>query len=384
MDADEILRLVPGFGQAGDRQRGGVGAEDHIGAEHGLRLLGHIGLDLAGFEHRFDDQIAAGQIGIIGRRVDAIEDGLRLVSRGLLFGEAISGVLLALVGGFLRGVEQHHFDAGLSRDHGDAGAHQAGAEHGDLLRWRGRHLFRAARALFGGLLGNEQAADHVGGLRIGDHLGEIFAFDADGGVHRQLGAFIHRAEDGARRVHVVAGIHVRHRGAANENLREIGVERRCRPAGHLEILGVPRLHTAGRIGFHPRLGTRHDLVRRGDFLRHAKAQGFLRAHVLALEQIHQRRLDAHQARQALGAARAGEQANHDFRQAQRDLGIVGNHAVMAGEDEFEPAAQRQAIHGRRHRLAAGFQIAQQAVEAEHAIEQRRHSGLAFWQRSAPK
>ena len=57
---------------------------------------------------------------------------------------------------------------------------------------------------------------------------------------------------------------------------------------------------------------------------------------------------------------------------------------MAGEDEFEPAAQRQAIDGRRHRFAAGFQIAQQLVEAEDAVEQRGHLALAFRGSAAPE
>ena len=65
MDADEVGRLAPRLGDAGDRQGGGVGAEDHSGGNNGFGGLGDIGLDLTGFEHRFDDQVAAGQIGVI-------------------------------------------------------------------------------------------------------------------------------------------------------------------------------------------------------------------------------------------------------------------------------------------------------------------------------
>ena len=384
MDADEIGRLAPRLGEAGDRQGGGVRAEDHIGANNGFGGLGHVGLDLAGFEHRFDDQVAAGQIGIVRSRLDAVEDDLRLGRVHALLGQTIGRVLLALLGCSQVAIEQHHLDAGLRRHHGNARTHQAGAEHADLLRRHGRNALGTTRALFGGLLRNKQAADHVAGLRVSHDLGEILGFNADGGVHRHLGAFIHGAQDRLGRVHVFAGIHVRHRRTANENLREIRVERGGRTAGHLEILGIPRLHAAIGVGLHPRLGSGDDLIGGHHGLRHAKAQGFLRAHVLALQQIHQRRLNAHQARQALGATGARKQADHDFRQAQRDLGIVGNHPVMAGEDEFEPAAQRQAIDGRRHRFAAGFQIAQQLVEAEDAVEQRGHLALAFRGSAAPE
>ena len=377
VDADEIGRLAPRLGEAGDRQRGCVGAEDHIVADYGFGGLGDIGLDLAGFEHRFNDQVAAGQIGIVRSRLDAIKDDLRLGRIHALLGQPVGGILLALFRRRQVAVEQHDLDAGLRRHHGHARAHQASAQHADLLRRHGRNALGTTRALFGGLFRNKQAADHVAGLGIGNDLGEIFGFNTDGRVHRHLGAFIDSAQDRLGRVHVIAGIHVRHGGAAHEHLRESGVERGGRAARHLEILGIPRLHTASGVGLHPRLGGGDDLIGGHHGLRDAKAQGLLRAHVLALQQVHQRRLDAHQARQALGATGAGEQADHDFRQAERDLGIVGNHPVMAGEDEFEPAAQCQAIDGRRDRLAAGFQIAQQLVEAEHAIEQRGHLRFAF-------
>jgi hypothetical protein len=40
---------------------------------------------------------------------------------------------LALVGGLLIAVDQHHLDPGIGRDIGDAGAHHARAEHAEFL-----------------------------------------------------------------------------------------------------------------------------------------------------------------------------------------------------------------------------------------------------------
>ena len=172
---------------------------------------------------------------------------------------------------------------------------------------------------------------------------------------------------------------MRHRRAADENLRKTGVETTRGPTRHFEALFVPGLDTLGRVGLDPGLCSFNDVGSGHDRLHHAKAERFLRAHVLALKQIHQRGLDAHQPRQPLGAAGAGEQPDHDFGQAEGDFRIVGDDAVMAGEDEFQPAAKRQAIDRGRHRLAAGFKVTQQLVELEHAVEQRRHLRFAFGQ-----
>ena len=48
-----------GLRQAGDRQRRGVGGEKPPGAQHGLCLLGDLGLELAVLEHGLDDEVAA-------------------------------------------------------------------------------------------------------------------------------------------------------------------------------------------------------------------------------------------------------------------------------------------------------------------------------------
>ena len=88
----------------------------------------------------------------------------------------------------------------------------------------------------------------------------------------------------------------------------------------------------------------------------AQFQRLLRADRFALQQHGKRRRNADQARQALRAAAAGQQAHFAFRQAKLNGGIIGAHPVMAAQRNFKPAAQRRAIDRRRHRLAAGFQL----------------------------
>src|SRR5256712_2375331 len=66
-----------------------------------------------------------------------------------------------------------------------------------------------------------------------------------------------------------------------------------------------------------------------------------------------------QSRQPLAAARAGEDPELPLRAAELGLGVIGGHAVAAGERELEPAAEASAVNPHGHRLG----------EARHALEQ---------------
>jgi len=77
-----------------------------------------------------------------------------------------------------------------------------------------------------------------------------------------------------------------------------------------------------------------------------------RFHRIAGDDHLQRPFDANQARQALGAAGTGQQADLHFRQA--DLGIDQGDAVMAGERHFQTAAQGGAVDHGDARLARGL------------------------------
>ena len=79
---------------------------------------------------------------VVRRRRDAREQrvGVGLLGAAALdlSGHQVRRIGLALVGRLLIAVDQHHVHAGLRRHVGDAGAHQAGAEHADLLDRRRR------------------------------------------------------------------------------------------------------------------------------------------------------------------------------------------------------------------------------------------------------
>ena len=72
---------------------------------------------------------------------------------------------------------------------------------------------------------------------------------------------------------------------------------------------------------------------------------------LALEQQLHRILRRHDARHALGAAGAREQADLDFRQAEPGLGIFRRDAVVAGQRQLKTAAEREPVDRGGPRLA---------------------------------
>ncbi len=114
------------------------------GFQHGFRLLGRHLLDLRILEHRLDDEVAAGEVGVVGGRRDQRQQ-LFLVLR-------LGAALLHRIGDqACRNAPCPSRRTAMSRSSsttgmpalavhiGDAGAHEAGAEHADLLELRLRH-----------------------------------------------------------------------------------------------------------------------------------------------------------------------------------------------------------------------------------------------------
>ena len=234
---------------------------------------------------------------------------------------------LALVGAFLVAVDQHHIEAGPRGDVADAGAHEAGADHGDLLDLGRRHVRRTPRALVQFLHRQEQAADHRRRFLGAQHLGEVTRLDAQRGVDRQLQALIDAAHDGARRRIIVVGLAAID-GVAGRKHHHAGLGEH-RPARQLEALLVPGCDGLA-AALDPVLGRLDQVGRRHDGVNQIQRLGLLDRDRIALEQDRHRILRRHQARHALGAAGAGEQADLHLGQAEAGLGIFRRDAVVAG------------------------------------------------------
>src|SRR3546814_11607665 len=91
-------------------------------------------------------------------------------------------IRLALVGGILRGVEQHDLNAGLGRYVCNAGAHHAGAEDAELVDLCAPEAFRSRLALVDRVELEPQRADHVLRDLRADAVREVARFEPAGGI----------------------------------------------------------------------------------------------------------------------------------------------------------------------------------------------------------
>ncbi len=279
---------------------------------------------------------------------------------------------LALVGAFLIAVDQHHVDAGARRDVADAGAHEAGADHRELLDLGRRHVWRTPRALVQFLHRQEQAADHRRRLLTAQDLREVARFDAQRRVDRQLQAFIDALHDGARRRIIVVGLAAVDRIAGREHLHAgLGIDR---AAGELETLLVP-----GRNGLaaalDPVLCRLDKIAARNNRVDQIQRLGLGEVDRLALEQQLHGILRRDDARHALGAAGAGEQTDLHFGQPEPGLGIVRGDPVMAGQRQFEATTERKPVDRGDPWPAAGLDRAKHLREPAALVEQHLVGGL---------
>ncbi len=165
-----------------------------------------------------------------------------------------------------------------------------------------------------------------------------------------------------------------------ENLAALRIVRAA--TGDTIAFAVPGLH-GDRINFRtllaefdlrlgkafcePRLCGGHFFARRNKLVTDASLNRFFRRQRRALQDERERGLRTDEARQALCAAAAGKKPDFCFRQTDLRLRLVAHHAVVAGKRYLEAATKRGAVDRGCHRLAAGFETAQQHVEFEVAL-----------------
>ena len=381
MDADELIRALAGLGQHRDRQGRGVGGIDAVGANGGFDAGGDLGFDLGVFKHRFDDQIAAGKGCVIGGGGDAGQHLGLFLGRDFApcdaFVEQGFRMRTATVGGGLIGVDQHHRNARIGRNIGDASPHHACADHPQFLH-RLIGDSGAVRAFFQRLFVDEEAADHRRRRGVHQHRGELARLDLKRGVKGHQRAFVDGGKQGAGGGIDAHGFAQHHRRGAHKGHKACGVIGRA--AGHFIALGVPWFHQLGvGGGQNPGLGAGKQVFGGHDFVDQASGAGGFWIRELAFQQIGRSHHRAQFARKPGGAACARKDADHDFGQADFGAGVIGGDDAVAGQWQFEPDAKRCARQGRDNRLAAlkgllvhprAFNLAQHAVHPHHAVENR--------------
>ena len=194
----------------------------------------------------------------------------------------------------------------------------------------------------------------------------VFAFDAQGLVHRHQRAFEHAALNRHGRRHIAHGFGLNHGVAHDKGLRVLWHQGIA--TWEFEFFIVPRRNRRGFVRQEPSLGRSQHLIGGHNLLNQAQLQALGGVELLAFHQVRRSALNAQGANQALRAARAWQQADHHFGQTQADAGVISAHAVMAGQGDFKTAAQGNAVDGSCHGLAAGFHAAQDARQRSEFIK----------------
>ena len=212
-----------------------------------------------------------------------------------------------------------------------------------------------------------EGLDHVLGVLPDHQAGEVARLDAQRGVDVD-----HRALDGGRQDRALRGV-VRALGLLAQQRGERRQERRQRgglgrAAGHLVSGAVPRaLRGLGVVAVleDPLLGGRHQLVaRRHQLVHQLLLQRVGRLEPGALQQhVHQRALQPQHPGHPGHAPSAGQQAERRLGQADLGLRVVEQDAVLAGERDLEPAAERRAVDRGDDGLGQLLQAAQVGLHA---------------------
>ena len=377
------LRPLWGRGNGVDIQRRGVGGQHHTRAGNGIELgeeflLGaHILVDRLDHEIGILHHVERG--GALQQRLSLLEFSLRQPAR--VDGPLPIRVALGqpAVESLLRRLHHRHRHAGIGEIHRNAAAHGARADHNRVLHRQrlgiGRHIGHALRLT----LAEEDMAQRKALLAF-HQTGELLAFD-------QQPLIEGRGQGGAHRGHATLRAFLA--AGALEQCCGRGVK-----GGHIGALDL----VAAVAGQGKAAAILRRLARPGDgallqvALDHgvdkAKLQGFARPHRLAGHDDLQRSLAADEARQPLGAARAGHEAALDLGQAK--LGRGQRHARMAGQRHLQPAAQRAAMDGgdngdlavldrvehlgQRGRLAGLVELGHFGAGGEHPPRADQHNG----------
>ncbi len=351
----EIMHAHHRFRPRGGRRDGIDIKVGGVAGQHGARLgdLVELGenLFLHGhvFKYGFDDQIAIGEIGHVQAGCEAAHARLHFVHTepallGAVFIIAADDPNTAIER-FLLHFDDGYRDANRQEVHRNAAAHGASADHAHLVHRQRLHVGGQAVDLGRGALGEKHVA-LGGGLQAGHQLDELAALHGQAFGERQRHGGFDALDIGFRCFETAKGLGIF--GAKfSEECRQ-----RIRSAAQL---GGIIAHLLERAAFGDDLPGKGDgasgKVTIDNRINQSGGQRVLAAHLGAAGDHFSGLNRANDARQALGAAGAGQQAQLDFGQAEFRLGIAD--AVVCAQRNLQAAAECSAVDGSdyRHRCA---------------------------------
>ena len=149
---DDPLRCRRRRGDLGHRERGGVRRENGVRAADPFQIREERLLGVELLDDRLDHEVAPGEVGEVGRRLQARDRGVVLILGALplldLAGEEVADARGRGVAELGTRLAAHDVEPGLDRDLRDPGAHRAEADDPDPLH--GLPLSRHGRGAYTG------------------------------------------------------------------------------------------------------------------------------------------------------------------------------------------------------------------------------------------
>jgi hypothetical protein len=202
---------------------------------------------------------------------------------------------------------------------------------------------------------DEQRADHVTRDGVAGQCREFAGFYPQGLVHRFHGGAVEQAAQRRDRGRVVVAVFGTDFGRkALEQAADAHVVE-ARAAGNSESPAVPGLLSLLRCQY-PLVGRFEQVIGVREPIDDPQLEGLLRVDAAPGQDQAGRRLQPDQARQSLGAAAAGQQAECDLRQSQPHFRVVEQNAVVAGKHQLQATPQCRTVYRHSHGLAAGLQL----------------------------
>ena len=347
MQANHVLRAAGGCSDGVDVKVGRVGGQHGTGLAHAVQLAEHGLLYFNVFKHGFDHQVHLGDVGVIGTAGVARHHGsLGGFSHAALGHQAVVDLFhvgAATGDGLGIALDHGHGQTGIQRGHGNARTHGAATDHGNTghgawLRGLGfRHL--------GHFTLGKEGVDEAGALRAVQAFDEQRTLTGQAFVKRQLHGGLHAFDD------------LEGRKQAARFLRGLGLllfqpGQRSLRFGNRQVAGAAHGGLGGEQFSHIGQACGLRVGAFNQFVHQTSLQRSLGLEVLTAEHHGRGRLHAHQARCALRAARAGQQAQVHFGQAHRGGGQC--QAVVGRQGHFQPATQRCAVQHGHHGLVRAF------------------------------
>ncbi len=338
--AEHVARPRDARGDLVDVEVGGVGGEDRAGFGDPVELAEDLLLDVHALIDRLDDQVAVGQLGEIERRLEQPHRALDLARRDAA-ARGARLVVLAHRGGaaverLLRHLDDRHRHARREEVHRDAAAHRPRTDHADAVDRAQRDILGNAVDLRCLALGEEDVALRRG-LDAHDQLHEALALEHHAFLIGQGQRLLDQVDDRGGRLEAAEALGV--------GLAEL-LEHRGLGADRLDAGARQRADAGDFVGEGDRILDQAVVARQP--VDQAGFPGLLRADRIALRHHLERERHARDARQPLGAAGAGEQAELDL--GQPELGRGEGDPVMARQRDFAAAAERGAVDRRDHGL----------------------------------